>query len=70
MDIILALAFLSLGVFPLVWLPNGMVTEQIGSPERWNYTVDDQLLKNRHDLRTSTAMGWVCLYFSQALMLF
>lgn len=69
MDFILALAFLSLGIFPLAWLPNGMAGGRIGFPGRWNYTVDDQLFKNRYDLRTSTAMGWICLYFSHPILI-
>lgn len=67
MDITLSLAFLSLGIFPLAWLPNGMAGDRTGFPERWNYTVSDQLFKNRYDLRTSTAMGWICLYFPHSI---
>lgn len=69
MDFTLALAFLSLGIFPLAWLPNGMVGGRTGFPERWNYTVSDQLFQNRYDLRTSTAMGWICLYSSHSIFI-
>lgn len=69
MDITLALAFLSLGIFPLAWLPSGTAGKMAGFPERWNYTISDQLLENRYDLRTSTAMGWICLYFSHPILI-
>lgn len=69
LDITLALAFLSLGIFPLAWLPSGTVGERTGFPKRWNYTISDQLFENRYDLRTSTAMGWICLYFSHPILI-
>lgn len=46
-----------------------MVGSRAGFPERWNYTVGDQLFENRYDLRTSTAMGWICLYFSHQILI-
>lgn len=62
MDCILALAFLSLGILPLAWLPSGRLAGKEGFPEKWSYNITDQLLSNRPDLKTGTVMGWLCLY--------
>ncbi|KAH8155246.1 uncharacterized protein LAJ45_00255 [Morchella importuna] len=63
-----ALAFLSLGILPLAWLPSGRLAGKEGPPEKWSYNITDQLLSNRPDLKTGTVMGWLCFIAFGALI--